>query len=273
MKKLAVLILMAVFTANLSFAEDIDVFIIAGQSNAQGWQGDAERYPKDSDGLDKTIRFYWVTPGFSSSDGKWTVLKAQGGRFTHGHFGLEVSFARSLKKAGYNPAIFKYSLGATSIAKDWKGPGDGKMYDQMVQELKKALSLLKKQGHKVNVRGFIWIQGESDAQYPEMADAYKGRLKSLIDDLRNNVTKNKELVIILGVDEQHPLIKKNPQVVLAQKTLAKEDSNIIFTSMIGLEKADSTHLTPPGLKEHGKRIYEAYETINNSRQKNASDKQ
>lgn len=272
MKKLAVLILIAAFNASISQAEELDLFIIAGQSNAQGWKGDATQYPKAQGHLDKSIRFYWATPGHSSSDDKWTTLKAQGGRFEEGHFGLEVTFARALKEAGYNPAIFKYSLGSTSIAGNWRGPGDGKMYDQMAKDFEKSLSLLRKQGHKVNIRGFVWIQGESDAKTPAMAEAYQGRLKTLIDDLRKNVTGNKELAVILGVDEQHPWVKKNPQVVLAQQALAKEDKHIVFTSMAGLEKADSTHLTPKGLEEHGKLIYTAYKNMTKGQEKNAPDK-
>ena len=262
MKKILLLAMLVISSASLSFGEEVDLFIIAGQSNAQGWQGDAKLYPKDLDGLDKTIRFYWVTPGFSSSNGEWTTLKAQGGRFEQGHFGLEVTFARSLKQAGYNPAIFKYTLGATSIAKNWKGPGDGGMYDQMVKEFQKAVSLLKEQGNKVNVRAFIWIQGESDGESAEMANAYKERLKLLIDDLRNKVIQDTKLMVVLGVDEQHSWVEKYPQIVQAQKALAKEDPRIVFTSMMGLEKADGTHLTPEGLKEHGQRIFAAYESIN-----------
>jgi len=261
MKTLCILFLMAVFAANVSYTEELDLFIIAGQSNAQGWQGDAAHYPKDPQGIDKLIPFYWVTPGHSSSDKKWTTMKAQGGRFKNGHFGLEVTFARSLKNAGYNPAIFKYTLGGTSIANDWKAPGSGKMYDQMVKELGEALALLKKNGDKVNICGFVWIQGESDAETPAMAEAYKERLSILINDLRKNVTKQPDLDIILGVDEQHSWVKNNPQVVEAQQALAKEDKNIVFTTMGGLEKADGTHLTPKGLEEHGKRIYAAYKEM------------
>lgn len=261
MSKLIILFLAAICVVNSSRAEEIDLFIIAGQSNAQGWQGDATYYPKDPDGIDKMIRFYWQTPRHSSSGGKWTTLKAQGGRFKNGHFGLEVTFARSLKNAGYNPAIFKYSLGSTSIAKNWKGPGDGKMYDQMIKEFGQALSLLTKEGHKVNIRGFVWIQGESDAQTTAMAEAYKGGLKTLIGDLRKNVTKRSELPVILGVDEQHGWVKKNPHVVYAQQALSKEDPYVTFTTMVGLEKADTTHLTPRGLEEHGKHVYIAYKNI------------
>lgn len=272
MKRVCLLFVALLFTTCVCFAEDIDLFILAGQSNAQGWMGDATHYPKDPGGVDKSIRFYWVVPRHSSSGGEWTSLKAQGGRFKDGHFGPEVTFTRSLKKAGYNPALFKYSLGSTSIASNWKGPGDGKMYDRMTEEFNEAISLLHKQGHKVKVRGFVWIQGESDAKTPEMASAYEVRLKKLIDDLRQNVTTNPSLVVILGVDEQHEWVRKNPQVVQAQQALAKEDEHTIFTTMMGLEKADSTHLTPKGLEEHGKRIYEAYRELTRGQQKNSPDK-
>ncbi len=271
--RICILFTTLLLAANACFAEDIDLFMLAGQSNAQGWTGDATYYPKDSEQLDQSIRFYWVTPKHSSSGGEWTSLKAQGGRFKNGHFGLEVTFARSLRKVGYNPAIFKYSLGGTSLAGDWKGPGDGKMYDQMIKEFDKALLLLRNQGHKVKIRGFIWIQGESDADTPSMANAYKGRLNTLIDDIRRNVAKNPQLAVILGVDEQHPWVKRrHPQVVHAQQTLAKADKHTVFTTMMGLEKADSTHLTPKGLEEHGRRIYTAYKEITKGQQKNAPDK-
>jgi hypothetical protein len=129
-----------------------------------------------------------------------------------------------VKKAGGNPAIFKYSLGSTSLANDWRGPGESGMYDKMATEFKGAVSLLKKKGHTVTIQGFIWIQGESDAETPAMAGAYKDRLKTLIDDVRNVVAKQPELPVILGVDEQHDWVKTNPQVLEAQQALANKDS-------------------------------------------------
>ena len=97
MKKMYLLGLAAWIAGSSCFAEEIDLFILAGQSNAQGWQGDAKHYPEDPKGYDASIPFYWVTPRHSSSGGEWTTLKAQGGRFEAGHFGLEVTFARALK--------------------------------------------------------------------------------------------------------------------------------------------------------------------------------
>ncbi|MCG8322948.1 MAG: hypothetical protein MI921_25835 [Cytophagales bacterium] len=69
---------------------------------------------------------------------------------------------------------------------------------------------------------------------------------------------NNELKVILGVDEQHSWVSERPIVVEAQKNIAALDPNISFTSMIGLPKADATHLTPHGLVEHEKIISEAF---------------
>jgi hypothetical protein len=242
-------------------AEDIGLFVLAGQSNMQGWQGNAKNYPVDPKGTDKRIRFYWVTPQYSSSGGKWAFMQPQGGLFPKGHFGPEVTFARLLVSDGHNLAVFKYSLGSTSMAYCWKAPGQNGMYDEMVAELKRAVTLLQEQGHKITFKAFIWIQGESDAESKELADGYGARLRLLIDDFRTRVAKNNQLPIILGIDEQHSWVMEFPEVMQAQQKLAREDRNIIFTSMIGLEKADGTHLTPKGLEEHGARLFAAYNAL------------
>lgn len=260
-----IVLLAAFLAADISIGEEIDLFILAGQSNAQGWMGDAAYYPADNDELDQSIAFFWITPQHSSSNGQWTRLKPQGGRFKQGHFGPEISLARCLKNSGYQAAIFKYTLGSTSIARHWQGPGDGKLYDRMVAAFKKALSMLSARGHRVSVRGLVWIQGESDAETPAMAAAYKESLRVLIQDLRHHVISNPRLAVILGVDEQHPWVSKNPQVVKAQKILAQQDKRIVFTSMSGFEKADSTHLTPKGLAGHGRRICAAFKQLDEMR--------
>jgi len=241
-------------------AKNVDLFILAGQSNAQGWQGDGAYYPTDSQLLDQSIGLNYTFIGTSSSSGNWITMQPQTGRFTKGHFGLEVSFSRKLKEAGYNPAIFKYSKGSTSIYNHWKTPGTGGYYDQMTVELKKAIAVLEQKGFTVSIRGFIWIQGESDGT-AEASSSYYSSLLSIVQDLRTNVAKNTNLPILLGVDEQHKFMVEYPIVVESQKRIANELPNVIFTSMIGLPKADATHLTPAGLVTHGIRIYDAYKSL------------
>lgn len=261
---MVVVLACAVFPATV-WGEETDLFVLAGQSNMQGWQGDGEHYPDDANGIDKQIRFYWVTPQFSSSQGRWTCMRPQGGLFPKGHFGPEVTFSRLLVGAGYHPAIFKVSLGSTSLALVWKAPGENGMYDQMVSELENAVALLHRQGHRVSFRALVWIQGESDAESEELAAGYENRLRVLIDHFRRVVAKEERLPIILGLDEQHWWVKAIPKVLEAQQQIAEGDPQIIFTSMVGLEKADATHLTPRGLEEHGARLFAAYEQLTSSR--------
>lgn len=255
------LMLIHLIFPTMALAESIDLFVMAGQSNMQGWQGNAEAYPADPDGIDRKVRFYWVTPKFSSSRGQWTSMQAQGGRFPKGHFGPEVTFSRLLASQGLNVSIFKYSLGSTGLAYVWKAPGGNGMYDQMVAELKKALAQLQSQGHRVTFRALVWIQGESDAESQELAEEYGSRLKLLVDHFRTIVAHDVHLPIILGLDEQHAWVREFPKVLEAQQRLAREDPNIIFTPMTGLEKADGTHLSPRGLEAHGARLFAAYQEL------------
>jgi hypothetical protein len=244
-----------------SLSQDtVDVFIWAGQSNAQGWAGDADFYPSDPDSLDSQIRLNYTFIGSTSSNG-WLQMQPQEGRFASGHFGPEVTFGRKLKEAGYNPAIFKYTRGSTSIHADWLAPGEGGYYDAMVADLDAAITDLESQGLTVNIKGFVWIQGESDAETHAIASAYESGLLSIINDLRNNVVGNSTLPIILGVDEQHFQVVDQPAVLDAHKSIANNDDQIKFTSMYGLPKADSTHLTPAGLMTHGEQIFEALKPL------------
>ena len=124
-----------------------------------------------------------------------------------------------------------------------------------------AITGLESQGLTVNIKGFIWIQGESDAETHAIASAYETSLLSIIGDLRNHVVGNSTLPIILGVDEQHFLVVDQPAVLDAHKRIARNDDQIKFTSMYGLPKADGTHLTPAGLVTHGEQISEALKPL------------
>ena len=242
---------------------DIDLFIWAGQSNALGRKGDGAQYPSDPSHLDSKIKLNYEIIHFSNSDG-WISMQTQKGYFPDGHFGPEVTFSRKLKAAGFKPAIFKYTRGSSSIYENWKRPGRNGYYDKMIENLRKAIKKLENQGYKVTIKGFIWIQGESDGENEIYASAYYSNLKSIINDIRQNVAHNSKLPIILGVDEQHVFVVNQPEVLNAQKRIANNDSNTKFTSMIGLPKADGTHLTPIGLEQHGEIIFHALLNLNNN---------
>ena len=244
-------------------AAEIDLFILAGQSNMQGWRSDAAQYPVDRNHLDARIPFYFETINYTSSNQQWTTLKPQAGHFSSGHFGPEVTFGRALLKTKLKPAIFKYSKGGSSIKTDWKAPNKLGLYDDMVASLQTAIYKLENQGHTVTPKAIIWIQGESDAINTKFATEYYWHLRKLLHHLRVNVIRIPNLPVILSVDEQHPQVQQHPQVVDAQLRLSMEDPSITFVSMFGLEKADVTHLTARGTIEQGKRIYSAYKELQN----------
>lgn len=269
MKKIgAVLLMLSLFIFSCSKDDEvqdqkktIDLFILAGQSNALGRQGDASGYPADPNALDSLIKFNWTNIEISNSDG-WTTMGPQTGFFPNGHFGPEVTFGRNLVNAGYKPAIFKYTRGATSIFEHWRGPGEGGYYDDMVADLNIAINELKTQGYTVKIKAFIWIQGESDSNSDAAANAYADNLNDIINDIRS-VTNNSSLPIILGVDEQYFDLEghQQPAILNAHQALALSDDKIKFTSMYGYPKADITHLTPAGLIQHGKGIFDTYQVL------------
>ncbi len=249
--------------------ESIPLFILAGQSNMHGQAGDAAAYPGDPLQLDPTIPFYWAIPhtevmarlrpnALRRSKG-WVGLGPQSGLFPAGHFGPEISFARKLTQFRGSPvAVFKFSLGGAGLARDWKRPGEQGLYDQFCEEYHRAIKQMREQGQEPEPQAFVWIQGEEDSLKPEWTSQYPARLELLIQDFRENQLGQPDLPVMLGLDEQYPSVSDNPQVIEAQEAIAATDPNIIRTSMVGLEKADFTHLTPAGLVEHGDRLAAAW---------------
>ncbi len=252
MKFLAGLLL--IIPAIVFGAENTNVYILAGQSNALGNGSNASSYPYDRE-VDSKVRFYWVEPGLGSSGGEWTTLRPQPGIYSKGHFGPEVSLARAADAAGIpNVAVIKFAKGSTSLFKDWR-PGDSSgLFETLSETLTQALDGLRKTG-STKTACFIWIQGESDAENEEMAAAYGRNLTQLIKIVRKQLGGG--IRIVVGLDEQHPWVKTNPIVIAHQKKLVDKDKNIRFVSMIGLPKADTSHLTPIGVIEHGRRIFDA----------------
>jgi hypothetical protein len=174
---------------------------LAGQSNAQGYSGDAAFYPADPNGLDSQISL----TGHTLVIQVLVIGKQCRRRMVDFHqviSDLKLPLVES-SKCRIQSCHFQIYKPGTSIYANWKTPGDGGYYDDMITKLTSAVQL-ENLGHTVNIRGFIWIQGESDANNSTNANAYQANLSSIINDLRNNVVKNSDLAVILGVDEQFP---------------------------------------------------------------------
>ncbi len=153
-------------------AESIDIFFLAGQSNASGRVHTG--YTEDP--RDAQVMYYYQTDGPSSNDttsgGEFTTLQP----IDTGYYGPEITLGRALVDQGYNTAIIKVTDGGTNLRDDWNPNGSGTentMWLDWQSQVANALSTLDTEGYTINLRGFFWYQGESDADNTYYSSVYE----------------------------------------------------------------------------------------------------
>jgi len=257
----------------------IDVYLIAGQSNAVGMARLElldEQYRKEYPNV-------WL---FNGGDGpreeqwKWVSVRPGQGTIAAGipMFGPELGMASVLKKEDEPVAFIKYAYGGTAIYRNedlnnkpgnhdnWHGPWDGiaaaetleevnestsgRLYTEWKMTVKKGLAELKEKGYQPVIRGFVWMQGETDGeilfnnQKHQAAPVYAHNLRCLFAAFR------KELSAISGQDQAHmPIvfgeinrfsrcICQVETIVQAQMEVGKEPDNyLIMTEDLPIDPA------------------------------------
>ena len=253
--------------------ESVDLFIVAGQSNASGTPITTER-PYPNDDLDNDILLSYAYGSTDSVAGKdcadrnitiggqlstrspWGAMRPQGTLF-----GPEVSFARKLKDSGFNPAIFKFALGSTSLVHNWTPGHPGRLTSSMLGHLADAIEELESDGYHVNVRGMVWVQGESDSHCQSDIDQYENAFTTL-----RNLIKHE-----LDVDTLPTVIGYNdvawsavPGGVVPVMTSLSNSNNDISMHLFsdGPNKYDDylydkVHLDTTGRIIHGENVFDA----------------
>ncbi|ASW74044.1 hypothetical protein CJF12_06880 [Chryseobacterium piperi] len=250
--------LLLVFPAVI-YSQKIRVFILAGQSNMNGFG-----YNKDLPGDLKSFKDVYIFQGNSVPDGslsggtgKWDVLKPGNGTGfkTDGktntlsdRFGLELSFAKRMKELFPNDkiALIKYAREGTSIdslAKsdfgcwdsDFHGKNGVNQYDNFLKTLKNALSEsdMDRDGKKDELipSGILWMQGEGDASYTEeIAGNYYNHLKVLMNQIRAALMTDDLPVVIgkisdSGKDKSGKVWPMGELVQYAQEKFVRNDHN------------------------------------------------
>jgi hypothetical protein len=263
-----------------------DLVLIAGQSNAVGFDAYASELPPDAS--DRDVMFWWrvgdpppdnydVTSG-----GKWTYLQSQPkgtpmetttaeakaksprqyGNFkkAEGGFGPEIGLARELRvREGQPFAIVKAAFSGTALMQDWN-PDDagqtGACYRALVTETKAALAAARAQGIALRLRALVWVQGESDAT-KAAAPEYAKNLAQLLTRLRRDL-EAPQLIALIGVNT-HFGNGKNPHmpvIVAQQRALAAMDPLTRYVDTEGAETLlpSQTHFTAKGTLEIGRRF-------------------
>jgi hypothetical protein len=273
-------------------ARDFHVYYLGGQSNMDGY-GFVKELPED---LNQPVEGAWVFHGNTAKDGtladgrgKWSVLKPGHGRnfksdgktnIYSDRFGLELTFVRAMQKAhpDRNIAIIKYSLGGTSIDPEasaaerfgcwdteWSGgEGAGKginQFDHFLATLKNARADkdIDDDGEpdKLIPAGILWMQGESDAMEPVVAEEYQENLADLMEEIREAFGDTK---IAIGRITDWEVWTHGEVVRKAQADFVAEDGNAaLVTSTDEYGKSDKWHYDTAGYIDLGEKFAGAFE--------------
>ena len=285
--------LAACVSTQLCAIETRDLLVVAGQSNAVGFDAAATECSQDA--RDKEVLFWWrcgdppPDDHDSNGGGSWTYLqpqprgnplsrssgevgearfglKRQYGNFSQaaGGFGPEIGLARNLLNREVKPlAVLKVAFSGTSLSADWnrKETGEGgACYRALIQEWNSANADAKQRGVVLRPRAFVWVQGESDANAKDV-ESYEARLEDMLSALRTEFGAP-NLPALVGVNV-HFGNDKNPfvaRIVEAQKQVAAKDPrHCRYVDTDGAETLlpSQTHFTAKGTLEIGKRYADA----------------
>lgn len=279
MKSLLILLL----SSSLAKPEVIyDLVILAGQSNAVGFDAKPTQLPADPN--DKKVLLWWKTgdpppDSHDSSSNSWAPLSSQPpgnpakkgsaprqyGNFAQpeGGFGPEIGFARHLLKdtPGRKLAILKVAFSGTSLSQDWD-PGKRDQakscYTALITEFQRASDAARKKAITLRPSVFLWLQGESDANKSD-AITYGKNLSSLLQSLRKDM-KHPKLPALLAVNTRFGLGKNTfmPVIIEAQKQVGETDPFATYIDTSKAPIANGAHFNTEGTLQVGTLFGQAF---------------
>ena len=203
-----------IVTRQESTPEKVRVFVLAGQSNMQGY-GKIEDSENDLGTLVHILESdevgYWSELG---EVGDWTALNdayiyfANNGdtirdNITVGQgaysnlIGPELMFAHELDDYYDDPIlIIKTAWGGLSLAEDFRPPSaagtTGAYYEDMIETAYEVTQNLGTEFPELGITdfeisGFAWFQGWNDGASPEFLEEYEENLNYLINDVRSDL--------------------------------------------------------------------------------------
>ncbi len=261
--------------------QPIRIFIVAGQSNAEGHnhirQYHAGREPFPAALRQQPNIRYW--PGTDTPEVKsnlWTTLRVG----DSGAFGPEIGFAHDMAQAlpGATIAIVKYAAGGTGIARsrdytdyipaltgfddkgrNWHPPTDGQeagnLYRDLITNFRNAVLVLEREGKTWELTGCVWMQGEPEAGISrKMAGEYEGLLSNFIRSVRKDLGVP-TLPFAIGQINSHTWIYGD----IARKCqveVCRKDKRTLLVETVDLPRVDgdAAHFTADGMLTLGSRF-------------------
>ena len=278
----------------------INVYLIAGQSNAVGYGMDTgnkiaksdERFTKGFD----NVLYYGSFERWSgkSYDGGFEPVKLGMG-VDPSRSGAEIGIANAVADYGEMSAIIKCAQGATHLYPDttyevslkygtWtsptyiknnnvdmsKNPMIGNMYNRFEDAVTKAIKLLIEDGYTPVIKGVWWMQGEAEMFTLEMASAYRELFETLIYDTRNMLSEVSgydcsNVPFICGLPKWNEKNSAAPtyqgMVRTAMTTVADSVDNVGCIDCKPLNQHDDWHFDAAGQKYLGEAFVTFLETF------------
>ena len=232
------------------------VILLAGQSNMVG-AGNIADLQSSEQQLPTNIDYY----NFGRGSGLiYSIHK----------FGPEISLSRELHSffPNENFVFIKYALGGSSLL-DWSPQWTqekaeitgnahfGSLYKKFIEKIKNIT-----QGSNVKFSALIWMQGETDANFPLVAKEYFDNFSKFIKSIRRDINEP-NLPVLIG--HINPPLASFPGVNIvrnAQERAAKELLNVQLINTDGIHKwNDQLHYDSQGQLELGDRFSRALKVI------------
>ncbi len=182
--------ILAVDSSEAENSEDIDVFLLAGQSNAA--YGVRSTPETASPVCPVGVGYFFGAPNrpvpyeywnSSATYGIYDMVNSDG---TAKIGGIEQPFAATYyEETGHKVCVINVAVGGATIAR-WSV--DGVFYVWAQEVFGKGLTALENAGFNPICKGLVWIQGESDST-TEISD-YKARFTAMFDSMSHSNSEN-----------------------------------------------------------------------------------
>lgn len=231
----------------------IDVYIIAGQSNADG-----RGYINQLEAAYKrryTIPYLWQNR-INNIENIYIPTSTLQDRF-----GIELSIAGELEFRNTNAIILKRATGGiplyplSNYSHCWKIGESKSMYPL----LKTMIDTVKEinDGKTINWK-FVWLQGETDAEHQEAAAAYQKNMEELISQLKTDTSES--IKIAIGKLKESTYGDYIAEVNQAFENIASSDVNVTIVNTDSLQLYDAYHYTTDSFNKLGIMMYNALNT-------------
>lgn len=248
-----------------------DVFLIAGQSNADGRGLKAELTGSLASyaGPQSVARIHYTNTAYTNADKsrykKWMTLEpgysvapGYSGTLPSTTFGVEIGAAKVLSAHVPNPTFIKVARGGTALGNpgaDWypaplTSSNVGPLYKAFIESTQLALQEIAAAGDTYTVHGIYWHQGESDSGN---VAGYGALLTTLIESVRRDLGMPKLRFIIGELANT-----KDPAFRNVQWQIARSVPNAAFLSSHGLATFEGTHFTTAAMITFGERLGHAF---------------